>query len=212
MARTGARAAALKQLLQRAGLTPVDAQPARPSGAHYAAELHALYRKLGGLLASPVWRPGDWDMVFAGPLVVELDEELHFNRYRAVTLDSSWANSLPWTDAYRSYCAEHEDRCLDAGRWGKRWTNDSCARMFAGGPVGELDGAGAPRWKQRAFYDALKDTGAGNEIGLAIARVAIYDTVDGVLLEDVLESRAAIEPPAVLALVDQRTVAGGPSE
>jgi hypothetical protein len=80
--------------------------------------------------------------------------------------------------------------------------------MFAGGPRGELDGAGAPRWKQRAFYDAMKDTGAGEEIGLSISRVAIYDTVDDVLLEEILERRVVVEPSAVLALVNQRTVAG----
>lgn len=81
----------------------------------------------------------------------------------------------------------------------------ACSR---GDPAGKLDGDGAPRWKQRAFYDALKDTGAGNEIGVAIARVAIYDPIDGALLEDVLERRAVAEPAAVLALVEQRTVAG----
>jgi hypothetical protein len=167
-----------------------------------------LWRELGGFLPMPVWRPGAWDLVFAGPLVVELDEELHFNRYRALTLEASWARDLPWTPSYRSYCLEYEDRCLEAGSWGKRWTNASCARMFSGGPAGQLEGDGAPRWKQRAFYDALKDTGAGNEIGVAIARVAIYDAVDGAVLEDVLERRAAAEPSAVLALVEQQTVAG----
>ena len=167
-----------------------------------------MYRELGGLLTTPVWRPGSWDMVFAGPLVVELDEELHFNRYRALTLKASWAKDLPWTRAYLSYCAEYEDRCLAAGVWGERWTNDSCERMFSGGPKGKLDGDGAPRWKQRAFYDALKDTGAGTEIGVAIARVAIYDAVEGVVLEDVLERRAAAESSAVLTLVEERTVPG----
>lgn len=134
-----------------------------------------------------------------GPLVVELDEEPHFNRYRALTLTASWAKDLPWTRAYRSYCVEYEDRCLDAGDWGKRWTNGSAGRMFSGEQAGKLDGDGAPRWKQRAFYDALKDTGAGNEIGVAIARVANYDPIDGALLEDVLERRAVAEPAAVLA-------------
>jgi hypothetical protein len=67
---------------------------ARPSGTRHAAELHALYRRLGGLLATPTWRPGGWDLVFGGSLVVELDEELHFNRYRALTLNSSWAKGV----------------------------------------------------------------------------------------------------------------------
>jgi hypothetical protein len=80
--------------------------------------------------------------------------------------------------------------------------------MFAGGPVGHLDGPGAPRWKQRAFYDAVKDSAAGSVIDLAIARVAIYDLVNGAVLGDVLERRAFAEPAAVLALIEQRTVPG----
>ena len=41
-----------------------------------------LYRRLGGPLDSPTLRPGGWDLAFSGELVVELDEELHFNQYR----------------------------------------------------------------------------------------------------------------------------------
>jgi hypothetical protein len=207
MARTGARAKALCTLLQQAGLSP-RAKPAPPSVANHATELDALYRELGGVLAIPTWRPGPWDLAFAGPLVVELDEELHFNRYRALTLNASWGSDLPWTEAYRSHCASHENRCLKAGTWGRRWSNDSCARMFTGGPPGQLDGPGAPRWKQRAFYDAIKDSAAGSGIDLAIARVAIYDPVNGAALEDVLEGRACAQPVAILALVEHRTVAG----
>jgi hypothetical protein len=42
-------------------------KPAPPSGVLHAAELDALYRELGGLLTTPVWRPGAWDLVFAVP-------------------------------------------------------------------------------------------------------------------------------------------------
>jgi hypothetical protein len=43
----------------------------------------------------PPLRPGAWDLVFADGLVVELDEELHFNRYRAQSLQNEWATDLP---------------------------------------------------------------------------------------------------------------------
>jgi hypothetical protein len=162
--------------------------------------------RLGGLLDAPVWRPGGWDIVFAERLAVELDEELHFNRYRATTLGASWAANLPWTGLYKRYCAQYERRCFEDGRRGGRWSNASSSRMFAGGPVGQLDGEGAPRWKQRAFYDALKDAGTRRELGFSIARVAIYDTVDGVVLDDILEHGASVEPRAVRALVEKRTV------
>jgi hypothetical protein len=126
-------------------------------------------------------------------------------------LNASWASHLPWTEAYVSHCASHENRCLEAGKWGRRWTNDSWARMFVGGPPGDLDGQGAPRWKQRAFYDSIKDSDVGSGTELTIARVAIYDTVDGEALEDVLAGRADVEPAAVLAFVEQRTAPSGAS-
>jgi hypothetical protein len=81
-------------------------------------------------------------------LVVELDEQLHFDRYRAATLNTSWSEDLPWTDACRAYCPEHEARCLRDGCSQQRWTNASCARYFSGGLTGDLQ-AGVPRWKRR---------------------------------------------------------------
>lgn len=67
--------------------------PARPglNDLTEAEELLHLYRSLGGAQERPDLRSGLWDLVFAGPFLVELDEELHFNRYRAATLAaSSW--------------------------------------------------------------------------------------------------------------------------
>ena len=59
--------------------------------AQVQADLHDLYRTLGGMNPNPSFRPGSWDLAFADGLVVELDEELHFNRYRAHTLQPPWA-------------------------------------------------------------------------------------------------------------------------
>ena len=206
MGSTGTRARKLRELLIAAGLRPSALNPARPTGSDHKAELSALYRDLGGVLTDPVFRPGGWDLVFDEPLlVIELDEQLHFNRYRAATLSASWATSLPWTANYWQYCAAHEEACLRDGAWGQRWTNASAARMFSGGPAGDLGGAGAPRWKQRALYDAIKDTAPAAGIAMDFARVATYDSVDGVLLDDVLESRAVAAPAAILELVGART-------
>jgi len=169
-----------------------------------AGEALTLYRSLGGLQAQPDLRPGAWDLVFDSPLLVELDEELHFNRYRAATLAASWEQQLPWTASYRDHCADHEDDCLTAGSWGKRWTNDSAGRMFSGGPVGDLDGDGAPRWKQRALYDAIKDTMSGSAGGARLVRVAIYDLVGGVVVGAMLDGVAPIDVPGLRTLVEAR--------
>ena len=37
-------------------------------------------------------------------------------------------------------------------------------------------GPGSPRWKQRAFYDFVKDL-APESLGITVARVSIYETV-----------------------------------
>lgn len=204
MVRTGRRTEVLRDLLAGAGLRPTSTTPPRPSGAEHVDELLGLYRHLGGLQNAPALRPGAWDLVFDDGLVVELDEELHFNRYRALTLESSWSADLPWIEDYLRYCADHEGECLAAGSWGKRWTNDSCARMFSGGPAGDLSGDGAPRWKQRALYDAIKDTAPTTALGVALARVSVYDEVDGVPLGSVLEGLARVARATVVELVRSR--------
>jgi hypothetical protein len=154
---------------------------------------------------APALRPGAWDLTFGGSVVVELDEELHFNRYRALTLSASWGASLPWTDEFVVYCGKHEDECLSAGAWGKRWTNPSCERMFGeAGPPGKLDGAGAPRWKQRALYDGMNDLAPAVHPSVRLARVSVHDTVEGRRLWDVLDGYASVPSDAIRGLVEDR--------
>ena len=141
-----------------------------------------------------MFRPGGWDPPFAGGLLLELDEELHFNRYRAATLHAWWEGALPWHSDYAQHCIAHEDACLSAGAWGKLWTNDSTARMFSGGLASDLDRDGAPRWKQPALYDALKDTAPLLPAGIRLARVATHNRVDGVFTHDQRGAQALAAP------------------
>ncbi len=152
-------------------------------------------------------RPGAWDLTLAGGVVVELDEELHFNRYRTRTLTAPWARKLPWRDAYLAMCARHEDECVRAGSWGKRWTNESCERMFGrAAPAADLDApGGAPRWKQRALYDAVKDAVGSAPGRLRLVRLAVHDEIGGVSLGAVLEGRGRVAPRDLRALVEART-------
>jgi hypothetical protein len=211
MVRTGARASVLLDALVSTGLHLLGSSdaPGRPTLAQLpatiAAEVLAMYRDLGGVKEAPTFRPGEWDLSFAGGLVVELDEELHFNRYRACTLGASWERNLPWTADYRRYCDEQEHLCVSAGCWGKRWTSSSTARMFLGGSVGNLDGDGAPRWKQRALYDSLKDTLPLLTAEVRLARVATHDSIEGETLATILDGVAPVNAGAVRELVDART-------
>lgn len=150
-------------------------------------------------------RPGSWDLAFDRGLLVELDEELHFNRYRSHTLRAPWARTLPWTGPYLDHCDAEEERCLAAAKWGQRWTNPSCERMFgAASQPGDFETGGAPRWKQRALYDAMKDAFAKSQSEYRLARVSVHDIVDGITLEQVLRTPTAQSGEAVARLVASR--------
>jgi hypothetical protein len=163
-----------------------------------------MYRQLGGVGAEPRLAPGKWDLSFQD-LVVELDEELHFNRYRLATFSRGWSDALPWSGDYREFCSAHEISCVSAGSWGKRWTTASTERQF--GPAGapkDLTGPGAPRWKQRALYDSMKDELAASG-GVQLARLSVHDTVGGVTLDSVLNGRADMELDSIAELLQRRT-------
>lgn len=150
-------------------------------------------------------RPGSWDLALDGGLLVELDEELHFNRYRGQTLQAPWASALPWTKPYLEYCNLEEESCLAAAKWGQRWTNPSCERMFGvASQPGVFDDGGAPRWKQRALYDAIKDAFAMSQSEYRLARVSVHDIVDGTTLEQVLRTPTPERGVAVATLVASR--------
>ncbi|SEH47855.1 hypothetical protein SAMN04489835_0277 [Mycolicibacterium rutilum] len=210
MVRTGARAAALQSLMTRAGFRPVAVAPAAPrpdvlpNDAYQ--QVSEVFEALGGRAPMPALRPGAWDLVFADGLVVELDEELHFNRYRAQTLGFPWATVLPWRDAYLDYCGDYEQECLAAGKWGKRWTTTSCESMV-GTPSapGVLAGSGSPRWKQRALYDAVKDIAAMHSSALRLCRLAIWDTVGDIRLHDAFAG-SALDLQQLADFVAQRTI------
>ncbi len=146
--------------------------------AGYEDLVNGVYKSLGGVLTSAELNLRSWDLEFEG-IAVELDEQLHFNRYRTITLEATAYAELPVfpLDAYRRYCAEFEDECLRAGAYGGKWSNPSCERQFGVGSSQKiLARAGAPRWKQRAFYDFVKDL-CPLVLGIKLARVAIWDSI-----------------------------------
>ncbi len=200
----------LAALLTEAGLAVIDTPPRAPQLETLPSKLRAdvldLYRSLGGHGDRPL-RPGAWDLALAGGDVVELDEELHFNRYRAQTLERSRSHGLPWHDAYLVLCQAHERECASAGSWGMRWTNSSCEAMFGpAGPAGDLRAVGgAPRWKQRAFYDAVKDAHAAAGTGPRLIRLAVHDDLAGAPLGAVLRGSAQAAPGEIRDLVSRRT-------
>lgn len=210
MTATGARARALANLLtETRGWTRVS-PPTPPRLTHLSMKereaIRHLYDALGG---NPEEfdriRPGYWDLAFdtpSGALLVELDEEQHFNRYRQQTLDASGLG-LPWAKAYLTYCRDHEHQLVPRWTTGKRWTNPSAARFF-GHPSapGDFTGIGAPRWRQRAFYDSFKDV----TVRQRLARISVHDTTEvGSTVEYLLRRPTTTAGPSILDLVSRRT-------
>jgi len=192
------------------GLEPAPTVPPVPELRRLPSDqadwIMELFRLLGGTASTPRLRPGPWDLAFEGGLVVELDEELHFNRYRRLTLDREWTKPLPWREDYLSYSDQFENECLRAATWGSRWTNPSCESLFGPpGRAGDLASMGAPRWKQRALYDAMKDAAVLTGAGMRLARLATVDVVADAKLGDVLEGRAIIELGALGRFLERRS-------
>lgn len=151
----------------------------KPSDLEKAGLLNEVirsYRRLGGILKDPPLSFGKWDICLDG-FIVELDEEQHFNRYRAITLDSYIYHLENGFDifAYKKYCLDNERSCLAKSSWGKYWTNPSTEKQFGlPAPKGDLNGNGSPRWKQRAFYDYLRDIFAIIH-RIPVIRISVYD-------------------------------------
>lgn len=145
-----------------------------------AGEVESVYRSLGGKLTSLPLNLRKWDIEFDG-VAVELDEHLHFNRYRGATLSSPAYEHLSGfpRELYLDYCASHEADCLKAGSYGGKWTNNSCEKQFGcSSTAGTLSGeGGAARWKQRAYYDFVKDL-SPILIRTRVVRLAIWDWID----------------------------------
>lgn len=205
----GAQEKRLGRLLRTLGYTEDD-KPPRPKLATMPAEAQEqvieVYRALGGIHPDPPLITGPWDSSYLGNLVVELDESAHFNRYRATTLEPEWAQRLPWRIAYITYAAEFEEACTKGRSHGGYWTSTSTERQFGPpGPNGELDGAGSPRWKQRALYDAMRDITALHG-GVRLVRLSVYDNVGGVTLGAALNSGAPSDADALAALINERTL------
>ena len=173
-------------------------------------EIDAVYRKLGGVLNRLPLRLIKWD-VEVNNIAVELDEERHFNRYRAITLKSNIYDSLPLfpKKEYQNYCQKYEGDCLRTASFGGYWTNSSCENQF--GPAsmpGDLNGNGSPRWKQRAFYDYLRDI-TPLIIDINFARISIWDEVVinslSIKVGEILNEASLEAANSLLDLVESRS-------
>ncbi|SDM41081.1 hypothetical protein SAMN05421813_11195 [Daejeonella rubra] len=147
------------------------------------------YKKLGGQLETVPTNYGPWD-ISTKDFIIEFDEERHFNRYRLETLHSSFYdnNSNFLVANYKDFCKDFESNCLSAASWGKNWKNDSTEKMFLQSNVdANLSGNGSSRWRQRAYYDFMKDITSSIR-NIPVYRVSIYDKFCGKTIDSLLSN------------------------
>lgn len=173
------------------------------------AEVAASYRGLGGVLDIQDFKSGKWDIVCKSGLTIEVDEELHFNEYRAMTLHRSWSHQLPWRESYLAFSDRFRETCFRAGGYGGKWQNPSTDNMFGGSdPAKTFTNLGSSRWKQRALYDSVKDAYATYTKGASLVRISIHDEIDGVNVGLALNKGHQLDPDALRVFIGERTVHG----
>ena len=175
----------------------------------YESEIRSVYGTLGGHGDGLEFRLGEWDIEVDG-VALEFDEFLHFNRYRLMTLESKIYEALHAFPhrMYKNYCEQYEARCVKAGSFGARWSSTSAERQFGtSGPPRVLEGSGSARWRQRAFYDFLKDL-TPLVFHVPLVRLAVWDSVvikgRRVQLADVRGPDAADALECILRLIEAR--------
>ena len=139
--------------------------------------VRSVYSALGGRAPIQMWSPGRWDIETEN-VIVEFDEEQHFNRYRAMTLQCplySRFRVFPLR-AYRDFCRDREADCTRKAGTVGYWTKPGAQAHFGPPDPPKVFGiCGSPRWKQRAFYDMLRDFAPLVLPDLAVVRIALWD-------------------------------------
>lgn len=167
-------------------------------------KLNETYQALGGVMNDAHFRAGKWDLIFEGSIQLELDEEQHFIRYRLMTLQLGRVKAMPWADSYSRLCKDNESLCTKKAGHGGWWSTPSATKQFGPSDAPKVFGeSGAARWKQRAFYDLLRDlvADAGNA---TLARLSVYDRVHGVELREILDGRCHVSSEALVELIESR--------
>ena len=132
------------------------------------SEIECVYGKLDGILPSSPLNLRHWDTEF-DEIAVELDEELHFNRYRSITLKSAIYTRLPQfpLDTYGHFCSDHEDTMCNCSLTAER---SSARRSTLGHDVSHRS-AHKPDRKppQREIAETPKqEKSQGMDIGLSL--------------------------------------------
>lgn len=152
----------------------------------YYGYIQNCYKRLDGILDIPPVNIGKYDIIL-NDFIIELDEENHFNRYRLITLESQFYDQYKNfnIEEYRLLCKRHENNCCTHTGY---WSNPSTEKQFGKSETrGTLANNGSSRWKQRAFYDFIKDI-SSVIIGIPIIRISIYEIYKSNMILDMIKN------------------------
>lgn len=176
-----------------------------------AESIVEVYKALGGRTDPTSLESSSFDLQ-TSRFTLQLDEALHFNRYRLITLKSSIYDNLYGIDVekYRMYCRKYEKECLKSGASKPFWSNKLAIQHF-GHPedFGDLSGNGAPGWKLLAFQEFLKDAFALQN-NIKLMRIPIWEEImfnkQLQKLKDLLLSPGQREAEVILNLIDRKLI------
>ncbi|MEH0153817.1 hypothetical protein V6R21_06695 [Limibacter armeniacum] len=169
-----------------------------------------IYESLGGKGDLSRLKAPDWHIELDGNIVLQLDEQLHFNRFRNLTLRSAiYREDQGFSvQKFRTYSRKKEDECLKTGTQAKYWTTPFAEKHFGeGARQGDLKGGGAPAWKLLAFLDYWQDLTAALK-PVKVIRISIWDELmlggKLVSINDILTNPAEKEAEALVSYLKRR--------
>ncbi len=141
--------------------------------------LAEIYEDLGGSGNLPLLEKLKFDFKINRNLFV-YDDELHFNRYRLITLRSELyaAFNFPFSEGVKRVCRTFEKECLKAGMQERIWNGSPFAKRCFGKASEQSDFTqnGSPGWKLTAYNDAQTDLQSRIH-GYKIYRIYPYETL-----------------------------------
>ena len=169
-------------------------------------EINKVYMSLGGVLPLYPFAYRGYDIKCKN-FILELDEEQHFNRYRLITFNSIIYNKHNYFDlsAYKKYCNVYEKNCLIKASNRKYWSTSTSDKQFGkSSEIGQFKGNGSSRWRQRAFYDYLRD--CNNFISnYKLIRVSIWEVINNKTIDEILNKSINNYYPDLIELIISRT-------
>jgi hypothetical protein len=141
--------------------------------------LTEIYEDLGGQGELPLLQKLKFDFKIKRNLII-WDDELHFNRYRLISLRSDLYSdfNFQFTEGVKRVCRTFEKECLKAGLQERIWKGSPFAKSSFGKPSEPADFTqnGSPGWKLTAYNDAQMDLQSRIH-GYKIFRLYPYETL-----------------------------------